>query len=322
MICYRTFRNTDPPLLAELWCSHPPQRALVQPMTMGLLEQRVLGKPFFDREGLIVAVEGSRLVGFAHAAFGSTPDGSAVSTETGSTCMLMVGPHADRRQVAEELLRRSEAYLRSHGTRVFLGGCVYPANPFYLGLYGDSQSPGLLESDAGTISLFCSAGYEITQRRLVLERPLSGFRPVLDRLQMQVRRQYHIEADFDPPVATWWEACTIGQTERFVRRLVSRRTRHTVGSLTFWDMERLSTSRGVHSVGLTDLEIQEDERGQGLGTFLVGEALRRLHTESPRRVDLAVVQVTDDNQAALALFQKLGFNQVDRSLVLRKNADP
>ncbi|MCH5375887.1 MAG: GNAT family N-acetyltransferase, partial [Planctomycetes bacterium] len=306
MIRYRAFRNTDPPLLAELWCNQPPQRGLVQPMTSGLLEQKVLSKPYFDREGLVVAVEGSRLVGFAHAAFGSAPDGSAVSTDSGTTCMLMVGPHADRRQVSEELLRRSEEYLRSRGARLLLAGCDFPVNPFYLGLYGDNQSSGLLESDTERTALFQSFGYEVARRRVVLERQLSGFRPVLDRLQMQVRRQYHIEAEFDPPAATWWEACTIGQYDRTRHRLVSRRSGQTCGAVSSWDMERVSTSRGVHAVGVVDLEIQEDCRGQGLGTFLIGEALRRLHSESPRRVDLAVVQVGDDNQAALALFRKLG----------------
>ncbi|MCL4200972.1 MAG: GNAT family N-acetyltransferase [Pirellulaceae bacterium] len=321
MIRYRTFRNTDPPLLAELWCSHPPQRALVQPMTTGLFEQKVLSKPYFDREGLIVAVDGSRLVGFAHAAFGPTNDGSAVSTETGTTCMLMVGPHVDRRQIAEELLRRSEGYLRSRGARHLMVGCVRPVNPFYLGLYGDNDSPGLLESDKETVSLFHSAGYQSAQTRAVLERRLSGFRPILDRVQMQVRRQYHIELEFDPPAGNWWEGCTTCQADRLMHRIVSRNAGETCGSVTSWDLEHLSASRGVRAVALTGLEVQQAHRGQGLGTFLVGETLRRLHNEPAHRVDLAVIHVAEDNRPALALFQKLGFTQVDRSLVLRKSPD-
>ena len=322
MIRYRTFRNTDPPLLAELWCSHPPQRGLVQPMTTGLFEQKVLSKPYFDREGLVVALDGSRLVGFAHAAFGPTPDGSAVSTETGTTCMLMVGPHVDRHQIAEQLLRLSEAHLRSRGARTLTVGCVRPVNPFYLGLYGDNDSPGLLESDAETVALFRSAGYELAQMRIVLERRLSGFRPILDRVQMQVRRQYHIELDFDPPAANWWEACTTGQADRVVHRIVSRTAGETCGTVTSWDLAHLSASRGVRAVALVGLEVQAAHRGQGLGTFLVGETLRRLHSEFVHRVDLAAIQVAEDNRPALAMFQKLGFTQVDRSLVLKKSADP
>jgi GNAT superfamily N-acetyltransferase len=321
MIGYRAFRNTDPPMLAELWCSHPPLRALVQPMTTALFEQEVFSKPYFDREGLIVAVDGGRVVGFAHAAFGATRDGSAISTETGTTCMLMVGPRVDRRQIAEQLLRRSEEYLQQRGARTLLAGCVHPVNPFYRGLYGDTDSPGLLESDAEAVKLFRSFGYETVETRAVLERTLSGFRPVLDRVQMQVRRQYHIEAQVDGPAGNWWEACTSGQTDRLIHRIVLRRTGQACGKVTSWDLERISATRGVRAAGLTDLEIYEPFRGQGLGTFLVGETLRRLHGERAPRTDLAIVQIAENDRAAMMIFRKLGFDPVDRSLVLKKNAD-
>jgi ribosomal protein S18 acetylase RimI-like enzyme len=322
MIRYRPFRNTDPPLLAELWCSQSMRQALVQPMTTGLFEQKVLSKPYFDREGLIVAVDGSRPVGFAHAAFGPSPDGSTLCTQTGTTCMLMVGRHVDRAQIAEQLLRCSERYLQGRGATTLLAGCVRPVNPFYLGLYGDTDSPGLFESDAETVSLFQTADYERVERRVVLERALSGFRPILDRLQMQIRRQYYVEVEADPPATSWWDACTTEQIERSIHRIISRRTNQPCGSITSWDMERVSMTRGVRAAGLTKVEIDQEHRGQGLGTFLVGETLRRLHSESVRPVDLAVIQVPEDRPAALGLFRKLGFQQVDRSLVLRKELGP
>jgi ribosomal protein S18 acetylase RimI-like enzyme len=315
MIDYRPFRNTDPPLLAELWCSHPPRRALVQPMTAILFEQRVLSKPYFDRQGLLVAMDGPRLVGFAHAGFSGNASGDGLDRDVGTTSMLMVGPHPARDEIAAELLGRSERYLLAHGCRMLLGGNAYPANPFYLGLYGDSWSPGLLESDAETIGWFRKAGYEETQRCSIQQRTLGGFRPIVDRLQMQLRRQYQIESAGDPPVRSWWEACTIGQAERTVHTLVSHRTGQVVGSAIFWDMERISTSWGVQAVGLQHVEVDPALRGQGLGTFLVGEALRRSHQAG---MALAEAQTAEDNPAALALFRKLGFRQVDRGVVLRK----
>jgi ribosomal protein S18 acetylase RimI-like enzyme len=318
MICYRPFRNTDPPLLAELWCGQSPGRALVQPMTRGLFEQEVLGKPYFDRHGLIVAADGHRLVGFAHAAFGPTPDGSAISTRVGTTCMLMTGPHVQWRQIAEQLLWHSENYLTSRGARTLLAGCVRPVNPFYQGLYGSTDSPGVLESQAATVQLFQASGYETVATHAVLERPLSGFRPVLDRLQMQVRRQYHIQVEIDPLPVSWWDACTTGQIGRSIHRIVARRVGQPCGSIMSWQLDHISAMRGVRTAGLTHLEVAPAYRGQGLGTFLVGETLRRLHSEPVDRVDLAVVQVPEDQHAGLALFRKLGFQQVDRGLVLSK----
>ena len=320
MIEFRPFRNTDPPLLADLWCSQPPQRALVQPMTTTLFEQKVLSKPYFDREGLIVALDGTRMVGFAHAAFGPTPDGSAVDTQTGTTCLLMVGRHTDRQHVAQQLLTHCERYLARRGAQTWLAGCVRPVNPFYQGLYGDTDSPGLFESDTEAVRLFQAAGYQTVQTRVVLERTLQGFRPILDRLQMQVRRQYLVQVEVDPPAANWWDACTTELIERRVHRIVSRRSDQPCGRITSWEMDRVSVARGVRAAGLMLLEIDPDYRGQGLGTFLLGETLRWLHTQSARPVELAVIQIPEDNRAARSLFEKLGFQAVDRSLVLRKTA--
>ncbi len=315
MTVYRAFRNTDPPAIAELWCSHPPQRGMAQPMTARQLEKRVFSQPYFDRQGLIVAEEEAHVVGFVHAGFGSNADGSGVSTAVGATHILMVAPHAERDPVARELLDRSEQYLIGHGARTLFGGIVYPANAFYLGLYGGSQSPGVLESDAENVTLFRSSGYVEVECHTIMQRPLAGFRPIVNRQQMQIRRQYRVESEFDPRPKMWWEACTIGQRERVRHRIVSRRDGSVCGSVTFWDMERVTSGWGVHTMGLMDLEIESHLLRQGLGTHLVGEALRSMHETG---MSLAEVQMEEGNQGAIALFRKLGFQQVDRGFVLRK----
>jgi ribosomal protein S18 acetylase RimI-like enzyme len=315
MTVYRAFRNTDPPAIAELWCSQHPQRGLAQPMTTRLLEERVLSQPCFERQGLIVVEDEARVVGFAHAGFGSNADGSGVSTATGATHILMVAPHADREPLAEQLLERSEQYLISRGARTLFGGIVCPANAFYLGLYGGSLSPGVLESDAENVSLFRNSGYSEVAQHIVMQRSLVSFRPVVNRQQIQIRRQYRFESEFDPRPATWWEACTIGQRERVRHRIVSRRDGSLCGSVTFWNMERVSSGQGVHTMGLIDLEIDSQLRRQGLGTYLVGEALRSMHDTG---MSMAEVQMQDNNLGAIALFRRLGFQQFDRGYVFRK----
>jgi len=284
-------------------------------MLPALFEQRVLSKPYFDRHGLIVAEEDDRAIGFAHAGFGSNHDGSGIDAKIGGTCMLMVGPHAKRSQIAIDLLKASEQYLTNHGARTLYAGSVEPANAFYLGLYGGCQSPGILESDSERFSLFRSAGYLETQRHAIVQRQLAGFRPIVDRTQVQARRQYQVEPEYDPPPESWWEACTIGQIERMRHLLVSRRTGEVCGSVIFWDMERISSSWGVPSIGLMRLEISPDLRGQGLGVFLVGEALRYMRDN---RASLAEAQFAEGNKAAHALFAKLGFERIDRGYVLCK----
>ena len=150
MIDYRPFRNTDPPALCEIWRNHPPVRALFQPLTPSVFENTVLSKPFFDREGLIVATDHHHPVGFVHAGFGADPSGSALDRSVGATCMLMVSHHEQRMHVAESLLERSEAYLRERGATTIFGGGSPRVAPFYAGLYGGCQcarDPGKRSSD-------------------------------------------------------------------------------------------------------------------------------------------------------------------------------
>ena len=90
MYHFRSFRNTDPPRLAEIWPDQPQQRGLAQPVTAGILEQFVLSKPCFDPAGLIVALDDNVPVGFAHAGFGPNDEQTAIATDIGTTYQLML----------------------------------------------------------------------------------------------------------------------------------------------------------------------------------------------------------------------------------------
>ena len=315
MIRYRPFRNTDPPALAELWCRQPPMRGLGQPVSTLLLDRHVLAKPYFDRNGLIVALDGKDPVGFVHAGFGPADDMSSLSTELGVTCMLLVAPEADRETVAAELLARSERYLSDRGARVLYGGGIFPLNPFYLGLYGGSELPGVLVSDESATALYRASDYREADRCIAMQHQATDGRPTMDRRLVQNRRRFRIDATFDPRSADWWEACTLGATDRTQFELRPRDGDDVLGRVTFWDMEPLAGSWGVHAVGLVQLEIDPSVRRQGLATFLVSEAMRQL---SAYGVTVVEAQAMHSNKAALALYRRLGFTEVDEGIVFRK----
>jgi len=315
LIRYRPFLNSDPPAIAEIWRGQPPLRGLAQPMSPLMLEQYVFSKPYFERHGLILAIDDDRPVGFVHAGFGPSEDDSALSCELGVTCVLMTVPHPQQHEIAQELLARSADYLCSRGAKVLYGGGIRPLIPFYLGLYGGCNLPGVLVSDTAAQEIYRNAGYREIDRCIVFQSELVGFRPVVDRRQMQVRRRYNVEATFDPPTANWWEACTSGQTDRTCFELVPRDGGPPRGVVTFWDMEPLASSWGVHAAGLLDLGIDQSCRRQGLATHLVGEALRQLHSHG---ATLAEVQAMQHNAAAIGLCKKLGFKEVDQGVVFRK----
>jgi ribosomal protein S18 acetylase RimI-like enzyme len=315
LIHYRAFRNTDAPQLAEVWRSQTAQRGLMQPMSAAVLERFVFSRPTFDRNGLIVAVDEDKLLGFAHAGFGPSEDQSTLSLEQGVTCLIMVKPGVEP-SIAGELLARCEVFLQALGAKTLYGGGSYPLAPFYYGLYGGSEFSGVLDSDTRTQAIFQAHGYRVFKRSLVLHRDLAGFRPVVDRVQMQIRRQTSVEMVVDPPTATWWEACVFEPFDRTRCVLMARDGGPPLAAVNFWSMETMLGAWGVHAVGVAGLEVGPVRRRQGLATYLLGEALRHLHAQG---VALAEVHVAQENTAAQALFRNLGFEQVDASVLYRKD---
>jgi len=315
VIHFRPFRNSDPPLLAEVWRSQPSQRGLMLPMSPALFEQLVLSQSIFDSQGLILATNEDKVLGFVHAGFGPNDERTALSTERGVTSMLMIRAPEARSSLAAELLVQSENYLRGRGAREIYAGGVRPLDPFYLGLYGGSELSGILESDTQHSELVGAAGYEAVEDSRVLQRDLASFRPIVDRRQMQLRRRTSLNVVADPPATNWWDACTFGGFDRTRFELQSRDAGTTVAGVTFWRMEPLATTWGVHAVGLVDLEVVPGERRQGTATYLLGEAFRHLSSQG---IALVEVHVRETNAAAIGLFAKLEFKQVDRAVAFRK----
>jgi GNAT superfamily N-acetyltransferase len=315
LIGFRSFRNSDPPHLAEIWRTRSGLRGYAQPMTATLLDRFVLSKPYFDQAGLVVATDQDRAVGFAHAGFGPVDDGSALSTEVGASILAVVVPHAEDAAIAAELIARCEAYLRDRGAKILYGGGIRPLNAFYVGLYGGSELPGILDSDAQLQNFFRSAGYREIDRTAVLHRELSGFRPIVDRQQMQLRRRVRVECMCDPPLKSWWDACTLGDFTRLQYQLFLAAEEEPAAIGTLIDMETFSHTWGARTAGLVDIWVAEAHRRQGLGLSLIGEILRQAAEQG---FGLIEVQTMQRNSAALAMYEKLGFQQVDSGAVFRK----
>lgn len=298
-------------------------------MSVALLDEYVLSKPYFDRRGLIVAVDDSAAgepnpVGFVHAGFGPNERGDGLDTSAGVIAMLMCHPLEARTEIERELLVRGEAYLSERGARrIRLGGVAREA-PFYLGLYGGSAMPGVLESDEPLLAVARAAcitgdcgdsGYCAIGRRTVWHRELATLRPVVDRTQMQIRRRANVEVVLDPPAASWWEACVYGPVDRLRFDLVGREDGARWAWAEFWSMDAFSAKWGVRAMGLKRIEVAADQRREGLATFLMGDALKQLAGDG---VALAEAQADDDDLSSTALFRKLGFVEVDRGTIYEK----
>jgi GNAT superfamily N-acetyltransferase len=315
MLTYRTFRNFDPPVLASLWRSRAGQPGFFQPVSSDLLEQLVFAKLYFDYAGMFLAFDDAQPVGFAHAGFGPNADQSAISTETGVTCVVVTLPGCAENEVANGLVERCEEYLRGRGAKTLLGGGLHPISPFYLGLYGGSGLPGVLDSDTTARQAFAARGYQECERTIVLRRDLDSFESLVDRLQMQIRRQMMVEVTTDAPTRTWWEACAYGEFDLTRFELVPRAGGLPIARATFRSMESSGSASVGRAAGLMDLYVEESYRRRGVAIFLLSEAFRQFLRQGIMHVE---VQTRQSDAAALGLFAKLGFAQVEQGGVWKK----
>lgn len=313
---YRQFLNTDPPRLAEMWrgCTNCPE--LLQPLTAGMFEALILNKPYFDRAGLIIAEDDEGIAGFVHAGFGPDEQLRKIDYDLGVTSMLLVHPRVTDPEVTHELLRRSEAYLQARGARVLYGGSIYPLNPFYLGLYGGSESPGILVSDECLSAVYRQNNYHPIDQVQIYRRNVADFHAAIDRRWMQIRRKTQIAIVEDPPSTSWWMACTQGEFERREIQLLDQRMGNQLAGVMLRNLDppAAGISRGLY--GLTDLWVDERQRRQGYGAYLLNETLKYLAEQNNVALEVQTMQA---NTAAIGLYNKLGFTQVNTGVVYRKS---
>jgi hypothetical protein len=315
VIRIRPFRNSDPPALVDLWRSLPPLRGRAQNISLALFERLVLDKPFFDRQGLLVAEEQGHPIGFVQAGFGSAEDGSKLDPRRGAIFAFSVARHDNEGAIALQLIAAAENYLQAAGAVEVVAGGASPDHPFYLGLYGGSELPGLLASDAMQLAIFTQAGYRERERRAIWQRSLPDFHAPMNRAQLLLRKTLDVTLVGDPPSKTWWEAGTYGQTERFRFELQTKASGESIGHATFWDVLPLGESWGVRTAGLIELEIAGQRRRQGLATFLLVGSFRLLVEQGFVRAEIQTGPARVDMPGLLA---KLGCEMVEEGIVLAK----
>jgi len=315
MLRYRSFRNTDPPRIIEIWRSLAGQPGLHQPISVDLVEQFVMSRLYFDPHGLWLVWEDDRVVGFAHAGFGPAEDHDGIQTDMGTTCLLLTRPDCDRDEVAAGLLRRCEEYLVRRGARVIYGGGIRPLNPFYLGLYGGSELPGMLASDVVACRALETHGYREIDRTFIFHCDLHKFNAPVSRRHMQIRRQMTVHLTADPPSRNWWEACTLGNFDLTRFTLCPRPDGPPVAHALVRNMEPTAAFGGGRSAGLIELEVDPRYRRHGLVTFLLSEVFHQISRQGVVKVE---VQTMRNNVAAVNLYRRLGFQQVDEGIVFRK----
>jgi ribosomal protein S18 acetylase RimI-like enzyme len=311
---YRTFRNTDPPLLVQIWNESLTGRGAARLRHSTVLERHVLSKPYFEAAGLLIAEENGVALGFSHVGFGPNQRETQLARSIGVVCLVAVRPAFRRRGIGSELLRRAEAHLRERGAQTIEFGAAKPVNPFYFGIYGGSDQPGLLDTE-GAAGFLERRGYKGWENTIVYQRVLDQPVNIADGRFAALRRKYDVRILPRIPLGTWWQECAVGLVEPVEFRLEDKTTGKAIARANAWEMEAFSSTWNQPAVGLLDISVRDDLRRQGLAKFLLAQMLRYLQDQYFGVVE---VQAAESDKTAAALFASVGFEKVDVGRAYRK----
>lgn len=321
VITYRRYRNTDPPALVDVWNESLTGRGSYPIRTPGMLERWVFSKTYFTPDDVMVAWddEAKTVAGFALVGFAPTEDLSALDTTRGVICAVLVRPGYRRRGIGRELARQADANLRKRGATGVVFGSAWPACPYLFGIYGGSNSPGVLASESDADGFLKALGYTPVPSKLVFQKSLEAPLTVADPRFNLLRRRYDMQALRTAAVGSWWQDCVWGTLEPVELRMVDKLTGLPAARALLWELEGFSWKWNSPSAGVIDVQVRPDLRRQGLAKLLLSQVLRFLQEQFFTTAEL---HVPANDPAAVGLCQSLGLEQMDQGCVYSRGDPP
>ena len=229
--------------------------------------------------------------------------------------MLLVHPDCTEPSIADELLKRGEQYLRDQGAQEIVASGFDTTCPFYLGLYGGSQLPGILESDTRRRDFFTNNGYQSVGRIALSKCDLNTLHIGFDRDVLRLRRSMQINYLPDPKSRSWWDACTQGFLPQLKVTATPTGSETLVASATFWDMQSLLASDGPRTMGLSKIEFSDSQQHLSTARYLLLESFRYLQQQG---IAVVQTQADDEDEPTKELFRAVGLEDFDVGLILKK----
>lgn len=316
-ITYRTFRNADPPAILRLWNQCELGRGAARPQSTDLFETINYAQPYFDPSGLIVAERPGELIGFVHAGFGFNAERTAVDSAAGVICAVMVRPDFRRRGIGRELVRQAEEYLRGRAAVKLYAGEARQRDPFYYGLYGGSRPSGFLTGERLAAPFFRALGYEPRETVGVYQRDLTIKRDPTNMRLVSLRRTTELVVSEGPTDPTFWWYTHLGRIESLRFRLVDKKTQATMAAVSVIGLDQYQSVWNERAMGLVDVFVPEDHRGQGYGQALLVETVRRVRQDLITRADF---HVPDSLAFLTRAAEAAGFTRIDTGTIYERTA--
>ncbi|MCG7344216.1 GNAT family N-acetyltransferase [Sporosarcina sp. ACRSL] len=299
---FRTFQNGDEIGIVELWNAV----LLHDPINQKRFRTQVLLDANFDPEGLIVVVDGDRIIGAMLAITRKLPMmGADLEPDNGWITFFLVHPDVGRQGVGCGLMERTFDYIRKQGAKkvffssyapnYFLPGIdesAYPAGFNFLQKVGFKRA----YSPVAMHRALTDYVYPESVKAVKKERELEGyvFETVQDGDLPAVIR--FANTDFNPD---WGRAIREGLLQGLdpSQVLIAKKEGKIVGFAMYGGYEGIRERFGPFGV-------DDSEQGKGLGKVLLHEAL---HSMKQRTIQGAWFLWTSEKSSAGHLYLKNGF---------------
>lgn len=299
---YRTFQSGDEKGIVSLWN----ETLDPDPINEDRFRTQVLLDANFDPEGLIVAVDGGRIIGAILAVTRRLPMmGTDLEPDTGWITFFMVHPEVQRQGVGHGLMEKACAFIREQGAKkVFFSS--YAPNYFLPGIDESAYPSGFnfLEKE----------GFKRAYSPVAMHRALTDYVYPDTVKSIKAEREqegYIIEAVQDgdlPAVITFANTVFNPDWGRAIREgllqgidpsqiLIAKKQGNVVGFAMYGGYEGIRERFGPFGV-------DDNEQGKGLGKILLHEAL---YSMKQRTIQGAWFLWTSEKSSAGHLYLKNGF---------------
>ncbi len=291
----------------------------VGPISALHFELAVLAKPYFVNENLLLAIREDVLVGFVHIAHASSADLTETDATRGVLAALCVIPSIDEAEIAAELLSSADQLLSESGAKCCMTRPMPPDSPFYLGLGSGDSMMGITTADQRAYNWLVKAGWVPRVATSGWELFLDNFQPPIDRLQIQIRRNAHVDRLLDEPMLHWQQACVLGHTEPTGFQLTLRVEGTVAQELLVWSVgqELMTTPESV--VWLWPIEVGATSQETDQLVFLLSESLRQMGED---RVEVVRTVSDSAKTSVTSVLTRLGFRNSTSGVVLEKRYAP
>lgn len=312
----RSFLNTDTPHLSKLWLEHHSVYSK-STCSVSVWDQCVLSKPYFDRDGLLVAVDAVGLpVGFVHFGFSGNPQGTRLSDTAAILHKICVSPGKDEDAIAEALMHQALKTLKTQGASNCTALGNTERNAFYLGVGEGDHLMGVVARDVRTQRWLTQSNFVSVHPTECWELDLSSFRPPMDRMQISIRRTCTVGRLLDEDSNQWWLSSVLGHCEQIRFNLVLRSPPKVENEIMFWFPDPTICGVDPSVVRLWLPSAPEAEEARERFIYLMAESLRQLQQERKQKVR---TYASADQQTTVTLLQRIGFRSVEHGMIYSRD---